>query len=245
MGVARIAGLVAVALLAVPSAAAAAQTPLPVGAAEGVRIVRPGGEIVVVFTPAAERHWRTVAGRRVSVYCTRFASDGTFGGGATLRAPKRGRRIRTGDMTPRQDYCRVWLEERSFRRNGRRVTRSRDLVVSIPLTQRGAVYLDEEKSVQLMMSIYTFAELEAQDRGQTTAPTAEQLLSWRPRLGVLLHPLAGPDDTPPAGKVGYWSDGAHHAAAVTLSTQGRRLFWEGEGDVLHTNVAGYVYAEID
>jgi hypothetical protein len=242
--VAQIAGLVAIALLAVP-AAAGAQSELPVGEAEGVRIKRPAGGIVVVFTPAAQRHWRTVAGRRVSVFCTKFLSDGTMYGGSTMRAPKRGGRIRTGDLTPGQDYCRVWLARRSFRRNGQLVTQSRRLVVSVPLTQRGAVYLDEEKNVRLMMSILLFAGLEAEDRGQTTRPTAEQLLSWRPRLGSVLSALTGPEDTPPAGKAGYWSDGAQHVAVVTVSALGRRLFWEGEGDVLHTNVADYVYADID
>jgi hypothetical protein len=96
-----------------------------------------------------------------------------------------------------------------------------------------------------MMGLYFFIALEAEDRGQTTAPTAEQLIGWRPRLGSVLHPLAGPDDTPPARKVGYWSDGAYHSTVVTVSALGRRLFWEHEGEVLHTNVARYVYADID
>ena len=117
---------------------------------------------------------------------------------------------------------------------------------SVPLTQRGAVYLDEEKNVRLMMSILLFAGLEADDRGQTARPTAEQLLSWRPRLRYeVLHALAVGGDAPPAGKAGYWSDGAQHVAVVTVSALGRRLFWEGEGDVIHTNVADYVYADID
>ena len=115
----------------------------------------------------------------------------------------------------------------------------------MPLTQRGAVYLDEEKNVHLMMSVLFLAGLEAEDRGEATSPTAEQLLSWRPRLRRVVSALAGPDDTPPAGRVGYWSDGAQHVAVVTVSALGRRLFWEGEGDVLHTNVAGYVYGGID
>jgi hypothetical protein len=242
--VAWIAGLVGVALIGLPSAAAA-QVELPVGEAEGVRIVRERGAIVVVFTSHAKKLWRRVAGRPVSVLCTEFLDDGTAGGGATMRAPKRGRKIRTGDLTRGMDYCRVWLAKRTYRRDGGSVTRGRELVVSVPLTQRGAVYLDEEKNVRLMMSVLLFAGLDAEDRGQTTRPTAEQLLSRRPRIGRLVFALSGPADTPPAGKVGYWSDGMQHLAVVTVSALGRRLFWEGEGDVLHTNVAGYVYNEID
>jgi hypothetical protein len=37
--------------------------------------------------------------------------------------------------------------------------------------------------------------------------------------------------------------GQQHVAAVIVSALGRRLFVEHEGDVLHTNVAGYIYGE--
>jgi hypothetical protein len=103
-------GLVAALLLAL-AVPAAAQTPLPVGEADGVRLVRERGELVVVFTPRAKRLWRRVAGKRVDVACVEFLEGGTRSGGNLLRAPKRGRRIRTGDGS-RVDYCRVWLPAR-------------------------------------------------------------------------------------------------------------------------------------
>jgi hypothetical protein len=53
--------------------------------------------------------------------------------------------------------------------------------------------------------------------------------------------LASPSDTPPPESVGYYSDGAQHAAAVMLSAAGRRLFVEVDADdVLRTNVARYL-----
>ena len=53
--------------------------------------------------------------------------------------------------------------------------------------------------------------------------------------------LTSPSDTPPPGSVGYYSDGAQHAAAVVLSAAGRRLFVEVDADdVLRTNVARYL-----
>lgn len=237
MRVAAIAGLVGVALLGVPSAAAA-QGELPVGEAEGVRIVREHGAIVVVFTRQAKKLWRRVAGRRVSVLCTEFLDDGTAGGGATMRAPKRGRKIRTGDLTRGMDYCNVSLEPR---RRGR----SSELIVSVPLTQRGAVFLDEREQVSLLMGILFLAEDLAENRDLPGAATAEQLVARWPRLEGHLVPLGGPAETPPPKTVGYWSDGAQHYAAVTLSTSGRRLFIEYEGDVLHTNVAGYIYGDFE
>jgi hypothetical protein len=88
--VARIAGLVGVALLAVPSAALA-QGELPVGEAEGVRITKARGHIV--FTPRATKLWRRVAGRVIVFNCTKFVQGGAEGGGMDLRVPTRGRRL--------------------------------------------------------------------------------------------------------------------------------------------------------
>ncbi len=224
--------VVAAAVFAVPAATAGAQAPLPVGEADGVRIVRERGAIVVVFTPSAKKLWRRVAGRRVRVYCTEFLEDGTAEGGLTYRAPKRGRRIRTGDLTRGLDYCDVSLETRSGRRP----------IAAIPLTQRGAVYVDEREKTIQMMRILFFAALLAEERHLPGAVTAEQLLGFWPRLTRSVVPLANPTDTPAPGSVGYWSDGAHHVAVVSLSASGRRLFIEGEGDVLHTNVADYIYS---
>jgi hypothetical protein len=68
---------------------------------------------------------------------------------------------------------------------------------------------------------------------------------WLPsralRPGVVA--LANPADTPPQEAIGYYSDGQQHVAAVAVSASGRRLFVEHEGDVLHTNVAGYIHGE--
>ena len=174
MGVARIAGLVAVALLGLP-AAADAQGELPVGEAEGVRIVRERGAIVVVFTPHAKKLWRRVAGRRVSVLCTEFLGDGTAGGGATMRAPKRGRKIRTGDLTRGMDYCDVSLEPR---RRGR----SSKLVVSVPLTQRGAVFLDEREVARGLFGLLVAIDFAFEERGSGVHPTVEQVLTRFPQF---------------------------------------------------------------
>jgi hypothetical protein len=233
----------------VAPAAAGAQAPLPVGESDGVRIVREKGAIVVVFLKSADRLLRRVAGRVVGVYCTEFVEDGANSGGAPVRAPRRGRRIRTGDSTRGLDYCRVWLEERTVRRRIRgklrRVTGGRELIVSIPLTQRGAVYLDEQEKTGNLMGVLSLAGHLAEKQGRSTYPTVEELLASRSRLRSGVMGLAGPTETPPAGKVGYWTDGAQHVAVVTLSASGRRLFVEYEGDVLHTNVAGYIYGDFE
>lgn len=243
-------GVVTALLLALilPSAGAA-QAPLPVGEADGVRIVRDRGALVVVFTQRAERLRRKVAGKPVSVLCTEFTADGSNGGGATQRAPKRGRRINTGDHTRGMDYCRVWLAARTVRRGGERRRRGREHIVSIPLTQAGAVYLDEQFKAIDLLGLLTVSELGAEARNRTGFLAPAQLLqlarSARPRPPFDLVALATPSDTPPAGALGYYSDGAQHAAAVVVSASGKRLFLEFNGDVLHTNVAKYLFGDLD
>ena len=60
--------LLATALAGLTAPAAGAK--LPVGEADGVRIIRVKGAIVVVFTPQAAKLYRRIAGRQVSVFCT-------------------------------------------------------------------------------------------------------------------------------------------------------------------------------
>ena len=226
--------------LAVPSAGAA-QTPLPVGESKGVRIVRERGALVVVFTQRAERLRRKVAGKPVSVLCTEFVPGATHGGGVTQRAPRRGRRIETGDLTRGMDYCRVWLAAR--RRGRERI--SRELLVSVPLTQKGAVFLDEEATARMIAAVLTLGAFIAEDRNRTGYATPAELLEALAPGRRPVIALAAPSDTPPAGVVGYYSDGGGHAATVGLSTQGRRLFLEVNGDVLQTNIARHLFGGFD
>lgn len=230
--------------LVVPSASAA-QTPLPVGEAKGVRIVRVEGALVVVFTQRAERLRRRMAGRLVTMVCTEFMEAGIAVGEYTLRAPRRGRRINPGDLTRGIDYCSVYLAARTVRRDGERRRIRRRLVVSIPLTQAGAVHLDERAKARTLFVLLALAGVIGQE-GNSGYPTAAELFEAVP--GLRPRParrpvvaLETPSDTPEGGAVGYYSDGNRHVAAVIVSKSGRRLFLEHEGDVLHTNVAGHLF----
>jgi hypothetical protein len=209
-----------------------------------VRIVRERGALVVVFTQRAERLRRKVAGKLVSVLCTEFVPGGANSGGATQRAPRRGRRIETGDLTRGMDYCRLWLAARTVKRGRERIRRSRELLVSVLLTQEGAVFLDEEATAHTIVAVLTIGELTAEDRNRTGWVTPAELLEALPPGQRRIVALAAPSDTPPAGVVGYYSDGARHAATVGLSTQGRRLFLEVNRDVLHTNIAGHIFGRL-
>ena len=244
-------GAVAGVLLLAPPPASAQTVQLPVGEAKGVRIVREHGAIVVVFTSRATRLWRRVAGKRVSVLCEELPDPDQFGivtvggGGTTFRAPRRGRRLRTGDLTRGMDFCEVWLEARTLTRDGRRRRYGRELLVSIPLTQRGAVHLDEEARARALLGVLGRASFEADRRNLDRWPTSAELVAFLPvlprpiRLSVV--GLASPADTPPAGSIGYYSDGARHVAAVVVSASGRRLFYELDVDqVIRSNVIEYI-----
>jgi hypothetical protein len=93
--------------------------------------------------------------------------------------------------------------------------------------------------------VLIFGELMAEDRNGTGFVTPAELLEALPPGQRRVVALAAPSDTPPAGVVGYYSDGAQHAAAVGLSTQGRRLFLEVNGDVLHTNIVEHLFGGFD
>ena len=254
---------VALALLVGPSTSTA-QAPLPVGEAHGVRVVREKGAIVVVFTKRAAKLYRRIAGRLVDVDCTdqqpgqpvpprahaflvphhpgEITEESS--GGVRMRAPRHRRRLVTGDLTRGMDYCRVWLAPRIVRRDGARQRIQRRLIVSVPLTQSGAVFLDEEAKAGRLLQLIFVAGFVADELKISGWPSYAQLIDQLPsgaRAGLVS--LAGPEDTPPAGTIGYYSDRLDHVAVATLSRSKRRLFIELEADALHTNVAGYIFNE--
>ena len=97
-------------------------------------------------------------------------------------------------------------------------------IATFAVSERGEVVVDEQYRTILMLTVLT---------------------SEGARSALQVTQLASPADTPPAGSVGYYSDGSEHSAAVTLSAAGRRLFIEVDADdVLRTNVAKYLYAGI-
>ncbi len=163
---------------------------------------------------------RRVAGKRISIYCTELVETDANGfggsntGGSTFRAPKRRRKIRTGDLTRGLDYCRVWLAARTVKRRGKRRRYWRKLIVSVPLTQTGAVHLDEESKSSAIWTLLLVAGLETDD--PKAYPTPAQLLeALRKRNGVpasAIVALARPTDTPQAGSIGYYSNGREHVA---------------------------------
>ena len=122
------------------------------------------------------------------------------------------------------------------------------MIVAIPLTQRGAVRLDEQARADALVTLLQIASVFPRRKGSDRYATPAELLSFmqvmkRP-LKLSVVELPNPSDTPPAGSIGYYSDGALHVAAVVLSASGRRLFFEADVDhVIRSNVLEYLYGD--
>jgi hypothetical protein len=244
--------ITALSLMASAPAAAQVTDPLPVGEAKGVALKRERGVLVVVFTERSKSLHRKVAGRRVTMSCVELGPKGRFGpeslrrASTTFWAPtgRRARRLWTGDGSRGYDWCQVFLPQRIVRQRDVTHYYAARPIVAIPLTQRGAVYIDEERRAWRLSTLLSLAEIVADEEGLDGLPTAAQLLDalgpWHP-LSRRLIPLAAPSDTPPPGRIGYYGDGAENVAIAVLSASGRRLFLEvGADDVLHTNVIHYL-----
>lgn len=255
--------VVAVILLALPFAGMA-EAKLPVGEAHGVRIVRERGSLVIVFTSRAAKRYQRIAGKNIDVDCTdqQPSESGPprarpfigphhpgeiteeSSGGISMRAPKRRQKLDTGDLTRGLDYCRIWLAPRTVRRNGERQRIGRRLIVSVPLTQTGAVFLDEESRTRRLLSWLTAAGFVAEKLNISGWPSYIQLVeTLGPPARSILVGLGAPADTPPAGRIGYYSDRREHIAVSILSKSGKRLFIESAGDVLTTNVTQHIFGE--
>jgi hypothetical protein len=217
--------LFAVAVLATAPAQAVAGPPLP-GKAQGVRVVAVHGRLGFVFTRQADRLWKRIAGREVSVECEDVIAVAPGSGGdvatsVTLRAPRRGRRFITTQHTRLHDVCRISL----VRRGGSDIE-----LLDIALNQRGATFLDEVQKAGVMVDIYGVANSLAQAGHY---PAASHVVETVTEKAV---ELAGPGDTPPPGAYGVYSDADRHLEVVAQSSAGRRLFLDIDDDVISSNV---------
>jgi hypothetical protein len=232
--------VLALALLA--PATASGQTQLPVGEAKGVRIVRPHGSVVLIFSPSAARLRERINSRYAWISCTNLDEPFSSTGSGNLDVPRHGRRVRTGFSVEGADFCEIYLRERTIRRPHQTIHLPDRVLVSIPLTQAGAVYLDERKDARAMFVIVGVAAFVKDDEHLPGVLTYAQLVKAYPRLTGRLVELAAPGDSPPPHRIGYFSDGQQHTVLATLSASGRRLYIEQAADeVLSTNVSKYLF----
>jgi hypothetical protein len=230
--------IAAIAVAAAPATSNAAT--FPTGHAKGVRVSLTKRTVTFSFGRYTSFDVRyLVEGRRSELSCTWLQSmrlDGFrpwYGYNDRLRAPRHVHTLRLrrpfGQMP---SFCSIW-QVRPVHRP----------LVDIPMTQDGATYLDERKTMFALTDAAGNASMDAKDAGVDTFPTNAQLVDeYSHSNSGTAAALASPDATPPPGKLGVFSDGAHHFEAVKLTTPGRRLFYDLNDGVLTTNGQTYLYA---
>ena len=220
--------------LLLPGTASAAEPVLPLGTdGQGAHLdVRRGGPLyrgrpvlVLTFDASAADRYRQIAGRDLVVACIRFERhpqlfDTAAGGGSGQLAPRRQRPI-VVMINRRYDLCSIGV------RHGRQTR----VLARIPLTAFGAQRLDEHNAaVAVVAAVRTLARPE-RPSAATVAATFH---------GVV---LTAPTDTPPAGVLGVYSDGAEHVYAAQIDRSGKLLFVEQDGDVTRSNLIDYLLDE--
>jgi hypothetical protein len=232
--------LLASACFAPAANAAVADSLLPFyDAADGVRVVkRPSGEYVIRFDAKAARIYRTIAGKRTEIGCGWPARDGDAlsGGGGSVstghRIPRRRGPVRLGISDDIQ-YC--WIATRRNKRESclqSERTSDQCVRVAVALRPEGAAYLDRRaRTIELA---FASTMLGAALTPEFKVPGKTTLERMRTLLGPDVVELATPEDSPPAGTLGYWSQGESFAIAVLLA-DGTRRFVRIQDGVFSTN----------
>jgi hypothetical protein len=233
--------------LGAPSAGAeVADRFMPVyDASDGVRVVRSStGEPLVRFGPKAASIYRAIRGRRAMIGCGGVEPERLGGSGlvttgfmsGTFRLPRRRGPVRTwtdGDVG--------FIATRAGKdRRGCMALSETDTNwcarVIVAVTDPGAAYLDAHARALELSRTIIVANL-------ALGVLADKAPIERARLQLGTDDvvaLASPDASPPAGQVGYWTDGKAGYAAVALLRDGGRVFARFADGVFSTNVPGFI-----
>ncbi|MDX6717261.1 MAG: hypothetical protein QOH30_3819 [Baekduia sp.] len=216
-------------LTAAPAGASAAADPPVLGPADGVQATLTDGRTVEIRFTGTGPETTALLGRRVIVECAprpdlsglQFVDHGdedqsvSTGGAVTAGGVLR---VQLPKAKP-VDACNVLAGPDD------RAVFSDTVVARAPLDAAGAVWVDEATRAHALRDLLI--------RARTTE-------AYRPAAAMVgggVVAVNGPAATPPAGQVGYWTDGAAHAVAATFSAGGRRLAIEDLGDgMVRTNV---------
>lgn len=235
--------LLSFACLAPAANAAVAEPLLPFyDAADGVRVVeRASGEDVIRFDAKAAKLYKSIAGKTAEISCsTRIPADDAgpltaVGAGFTTTAklPKRRGSVRLG--TTKAEVCAIATKK----------ARDEELClppelgsklcvrVAVAIKPAGAAYLDERaRTIELAFSASMLGAALTPDfkvPGKTTLEKMHNL------LGQDVVELTTPDESPAAGKVGYWATDLENFAIVALLADGTRRFLSLRDGVFSTN----------
>ena len=112
---------------------------------------------------------------------------------------------------------------------------------SIPLTQAGAVYLDEDSKAYRMYIIDLLAQLTRHDLKLSGYPSYAQITQANPRIAGTLVVLAGSGDSPPSGPLRLLQRRARAHGGGHIRLRSAAVHRALGRDVLSTNVAGFPF----
>jgi len=238
-----------------PSAnAAVADSILPFyDAADGVRVVhRSSGEDVIRFDAKAAKIYKTIAGKTATIGCGAvfaepegegpLASTG-FGVSSKERLPKRRGTVRLG-ISKAVEFCSISTKKTKDEELCFPPERSSKLCVRVAVAVKpgGAAYLDERaRTIELAFSSSMLGVALTPD---FKVPGATTLDKMRSLLGPDVVELATPEDSPPAGQLGYWTDTKNFTMVVLLA-DGTRRFLRIQDGVFSTNDLNLAGADDD
>jgi len=187
-------------------------------ASDGVTVVRSGSDgMRIHFGPKAATLYKSLAGKHAAVGC---GDDGGIMQNPDVKLAKRRGSV---EMWTAGDYCVIETKQRKDETRCLKTdSQSKECVrVVVAATDAGRAFLDTKaRTYELGVTLGLLATLGPEKLQQA--------------FGADAVALAGPDASPPAGKVGYWVDGKSFGAVVTLA-DGTRRFAQFVDDVYSTN----------
>lgn len=239
-------GTAVLAALATPATATAQESTLPLKVRGVTAVNGSGGTVRIVFTDAAARLYRRIAGGTLIVSCQRVDRSGPLllreerasELETTITAPRRRRpiRVRKRGASAGFDVCMLVGGHLRGRRRDQRFVSA--LSLKLPLNQTGAGFLHEKRLGDRMVAALDIVAANGRD---------ERYPEFAVVAGVIPHlvQLAAPDATPAPNTIGLYTDAAQHVTVVAVSLLGTRLFIDVNGDTLSSNVPEVVAGQDD
>ena len=232
-----------------PADAAASRT----GATRYVRVYRlRSGKLTIVLTPRGRRTFRRDLRRDRVLYAScvhlRDTPQGASIDNVTFPAAMSlgtgGTKTYRPIVDPRADFCDVNLALIARAAGREKISLiDRPPLDAVPLTVRGAEYLEEDQIAVNSWTILFVARIDAQTiEPGDRFPPAELLVGSLRKVGGYgkVVVLGAPTSSPPAGTTGIYSDTDAHLEIVTVSASGTRLFIDQNAGVYSTNMQDHI-----
>lgn len=227
-----------------------ALTQMPVPALARTRYVQivplPGHRLSMLFTEAG---WRLIGKRSGNVVpdatCTRLGRS--VGGTTASEETNIGhfgvdhhRLTYTPLLDPKADFCEVSVASLTRRNGGFALSaRSQVPLFGLPLTRRGAAYINDDYLARPMLFVLRIA-LELATRSPDGRIPDAGTITRQLHNAVPLVSVSTASATPAPGAIGFYTDGRSQASVIASTQFGERLYVDLDGSVTTTNIAEHL-----